>query len=412
MIPGADLITVAPVGRVAPAAGAPAVGDARQQEFERALAGQLGKPVRAEVLSRLTDGSFLVKVAGTQARMMLPANPQPGAEVQLTLVTLNPRPTFQLGTAPGSAPFAAFVDGQPHPAVPASPSESALYAPGAPGMARAGASGAASPMQRAASLFADAPAAHLLPDTDPASSHATLSAAARAISGVLAVASSAAHPQTAIIAPLPLLDGRPTDPARLGAALKGAIDASGLFYESHVAEWSAGKRPLADLLREPQMQRAPASGAPGLNAEPAPAAFAALPGSAPYAADPAIAQFINLQLASQEQGRIQWQGQLWAGQPMSWEISRDPPERGGQPPGGDEPPEPPWRSALRLRFPQLGEIRASVVLAGDQLHIQLQAGSGEVGGLLRARAGELQHALEASGNTLASLTVDSGHGNE
>jgi hypothetical protein len=408
MIPGAELLTVAPVGRATPAAGAPALGDARQQEFERALAGQLGKSMRAEVLTRLTDGSFLVKVAGTQARMMLPSNPQPGSEVQLTLVALNPRPSFQLGTAPGSAPFAAFVDSQPHPAVPASPSESALYAPGAR------ASGSATPMQRAASLFADAPAAYQLSDVDPASSHATLSAAARAISSVLALASSAAHPQTAIIAPLPLLDGRPTDPARLGAALKGAIDASGLFYESHVAEWSAGKRPLADLLREPQMQRAPASGAARPNAESAPAAFAALagPGSAPYASDPAIAQFINLQLASQEQGRIQWQGQLWAGQPMSWEISRDPPERGGQPPGGDDPPEPPWRSALRLRFPQLGEIRASVVLAGDQLHIQLQAGSGEVGGLLRARAGELQHALEASGNTLASLTVDSGHGNE
>jgi hypothetical protein len=408
MIPGADLLTVAPVGRVTPAAGAPAAGDARQQEFERALAGQLGKSMRAEVLTRLTDGSFLVRVAGTQARMMLPSNPQPGAEVQLTLVALNPRPTFQLGTAPGSAPFAAFVDSQPHPAVPASPSASALYAPGAR------ANGAATPMQRAASLFADAPAAYQLSDVDPASGHATLSAAARAISSVLALASSAAHPQTAIIAPLPLLDGRPTDPARLGAALKGAIDASGLFYESHVAEWSAGKRPLADLLREPQMQRAPASGAARPDAESAPAAFAAPagPGSAPYPSDPAIAQFINLQLASQEQGRIQWQGQLWAGQPMSWEISRDPPERGGQPPGGDEPPEPPWRSALRLRFPQLGEIRASVVLAGDQLHIELQAGSGEVGGLLRARAGELQHALEASGNTLASLTVDSGHGNE
>ena len=46
-----------------------------------------------------------------------------------------------------------------------------------------------------------------------------------------------------------------------------------------------------------------------------------------------------------------------------------------------------------------------MVLAGDQLHIELQAGSGEVGDLLRARAGELHRALEAAGSPLASLTV-------
>lgn len=422
MIPGADLITVAPVGRVAPAVGAEAAGDARQQEFQRALAGLVGKSMRAEVLSRLTDGSFLVKVAGTSARMMLPSNPQPGAELPLTLVSVSPRPTFQISTASQSATVAAFF--HPQAGLPGASAEPALYAPAAgmpratleppagaaavlpaanAGMAKAAPARAAAAMQRAASLFGEAPPASQLPEADSASTLSTLSPAARVISSVLGAALKSAHPQTAIMASLPLLASASgsADPLKLAAVLKDAIGASGLFYESHVAEWSAGQRPLADLMREPQMQRAPAAGAE-----------AAGPGPVPAAADPATAQFINLQLASQEQARVAWQGQLWPGQELAWQISRDAPEPREH--GGGEPPEPPWRSVLRLRFPLLGEIGATVVLAGDQLHIELQAGSDQVGSLLRARAGELYHALEASGAVPASLTVSSsgerGHG--
>jgi len=45
------------------------------------------------------------------------------------------------------------------------------------------------------------------------------------------------------------------------------------------------------------------------------------------------------------------------------------------------------------------------VLAGDQLHIALQAGSGDIGSVLRARSDELRRALEACGNPAATLTV-------
>ena len=366
MIPAADKISVAPVGRIAQAVAVEAVADARQQDFQRALAGLVGKSMSAEVLSKLSDGSFLVKVAGTAARMMLPSNPAPGSAVPLTLLSLDPRPTFQLTDAPQSAAIAAFAD------LAAAPAKT----------------GASAAMQRAAGLFSAAPPAEQLSDADGGAAQPTLSPAARVITSVLQVAARAAHPQTSIVAPLPLLPAASADPAKLATALKDAIGESGLFYESHVAEWSAGKRPLGDLQREPQMQRG-----------------ALPPTSAPAAADPATAQFINLQLTSQEQGRVAWQGELWPGREMAWEISRDAPERGARQPAGADAPEPPWRSALRLRFPLLGEIGATVVLAGDQVHIQLQAGSADVGSLLRARAAELQGAFEASGSTLASLTV-------
>ncbi|QVN17593.1 flagellar hook-length control protein FliK [Burkholderia pyrrocinia] len=40
--------------------------------------------------------------------------------------------------------------------------------------------------------------------------------------------------------------------AALRAALAQAVSESGLFYESHLAQWLAGQRPLAALMREPQ----------------------------------------------------------------------------------------------------------------------------------------------------------------
>lgn len=40
--------------------------------------------------------------------------------------------------------------------------------------------------------------------------------------------------------------------ATLSNALAALVDQSGMFYESHVAQWVAGQRPLAALLQEPQ----------------------------------------------------------------------------------------------------------------------------------------------------------------
>jgi hypothetical protein len=397
MVAGADMASVNAVGRTEALRGLETVGDTRQQEFQRSLAGMVGKSMQAAVLSRLSDGSYMVRVAGNTARMMLPSNPQAGAELPLTLVSLTPRPTFQLSASPQSAPFPAFVDAHLQPEV-------ELYTPGA-GLARPGAA-AAGALQRAAALPGQAAPTNQPAAPESASSQATLSATARVISSVLGAAARSEHPQTAIVAALPLLAAAPNDPAKLASQLKDAIGASGLFYESHVAEWSAGQRPLSDLRREPQMQRGlpAAANAP----EPAPTSIGALPGSVvAAAADPATAQFINLQLASQEQGRVAWQGQMLPGQQMAWEISRDPPDTSGRSGAGAEPSEAPWRSKLRLRFAALGDIGATVVLSGDQLHIALEAGSNHIGDVLRARAGQLERALEASGNPAATLTVTS-----
>ncbi|MDN5939641.1 MAG: hypothetical protein L0H83_13400, partial [Salinisphaera sp.] len=51
---------------------------------------------------------------------------------------------------------------------------------------------------------------------------------------------------------LPLLAASPADGADLARGLASALGRSGLFYESHLAQWAAGARSLAELLLEPQ----------------------------------------------------------------------------------------------------------------------------------------------------------------
>ena len=73
------------------------IGDAKQEAFERATRGLLGKQLKGQAVSRLDDGSFLVKIAGMAVRMPLPADTQVGDTLELTLVATSPRSTFRLG---------------------------------------------------------------------------------------------------------------------------------------------------------------------------------------------------------------------------------------------------------------------------------------------------------------------------
>ena len=109
MLPRLDAATVAPPSAADAAGAAPAFGDGRQAAFQRALQTLVGQQVQAEVLSKYSDGSFLVKVAENSVRMALPDNVQVGAELPLTVIAAQPRPTFQLGTGPLPGNLAALV---------------------------------------------------------------------------------------------------------------------------------------------------------------------------------------------------------------------------------------------------------------------------------------------------------------
>lgn len=386
MLPRVDA-GLTPLSPVRALAGVEPVADPRQEQFERSLQTLVGKSLQGQVISRLTDGSFVVKVNGTPARMQLPGGAQPGAEVPLTLVSLTPRPTFQVAPFGGGAAMMSEADA----GVLAPPRGQAESKAEAGTAAEASATGAA---QRGAAVLRGNAAllpANNLPPLAADSREAQLSPGARVITGVLATAMATPNAPTAVAGAAPILARPPVEaqtPA-LATALKNAVDSSGLFYESHLRDWSEGKRPLADLAREPQMQRM------------LDGAAAATPrAGAPI--DGATAQFINLQLSSHEQARVAWQGELFPGQPMHWEISKDAPER--QAHGGSEVPTA-WRSAVTFRFAHLGEVKAQIVLVGEQLHLQVRAAGGDTGTALQAHAPRLADALAAAGSPLSSLNI-------
>ncbi|OON61058.1 flagellar hook-length control protein FliK [Massilia sp. KIM] len=361
---------VSAVTRIDPAQPAERLADPRQQAFQRAVAPLLGKAIHGEVLAKLTDGSFVVKVADVPARMQLPPGAQVGADVPMTLVALQPRATFQVG-AQGPGGRAGFSEAGPPLPEGADPAKAPLaYREGAP-------------VGRAAALLAQAGAAGALPlgaDTNSA----TLSPTGKAIAGVLAAAARAETQQSAVVARTPALPAAGLEPAAIAQGLQQAVGKSGLFYESHVAEWARGARALSELATEPQQQ-------------------AAREGAKPVALEPATAQFINLQLATQEQARLVWQGPIWPGQQMEWEVEREADGRQA----GDDGDGGVWHSRLRLRFPELGELEADLSLTEGGLQVRFAAGSEDSASLLRRHAPELRAALEAAGTRLTAFDARS-----
>ena len=380
MLPKMDAIGMTPMTPVKGTRPADTVADPRQAEFQRSLQGLIGKSMQGQVLARMGDGSYLVRVAGTPARMQLPAGAQLGAEIPLTLIGINPRPSFQIGNARDQAahPLLTYADAEAEP-------EAAAARGAQAGAAQAGMRTGST----AAALLGRAPLTptNLLPDLAGDTPAPELSTTARAISSVLVQAESVPGAPLSLVGKAALMATPGADPAGVAQKLRDAVASSGLFYESHVAEWAEGKRPLASLLLEPQMQKA-------------------APGETPRTGtDLASAQLINLQLHTHEQARVQWQGEAWPGQKMQWDISQDAPE-GQQHAGtqGDEEATA-WRSNVRFQFPLLGDLAAHVVLQGGRVAIQLQAGSEASADTLRQHAARLEASLDAAGWPLSSLTI-------
>ncbi|HDR9505104.1 flagellar hook-length control protein FliK [Burkholderia cepacia] len=149
--------------------------------------------------------------------------------------------TSQVGT-PGTGASSSPPAGGP-PVAPQASTQTALSDVGRVLDAISRAGGDATPaIAGRAPLLAD-PAVLLIDTAVPARAPAASDPAAASSTPSSAAASSAAAARETA-APLPV--------AALRAALAQAVSESGLFYESHLAQWLAGQRPLAALMREPQ----------------------------------------------------------------------------------------------------------------------------------------------------------------
>ncbi|HWZ46966.1 MAG TPA: flagellar hook-length control protein FliK [Herbaspirillum sp.] len=394
-VPGAvDLGTlVHPVTSVDPAPAALAATDQRLATISRLEQFAVGQQIQAKVVSLFQDGSALVKIGETAARMVLPANARPGASVLLTLTSKDPRPTFsmQVESEPSQEESAAGLGAAARPPIGgntgytggASLAQTEL---GVSGPALRGAGSAA-----ASGGIANAPPPSAPPGAPslPSSVNITLSTAGQMINNLLQAQPSGTP--AAIAGRTPALAGPPTMPTpEIATALQNSVSLSGAFYESHVAQWVDGTRTLADLQHEPQAQIGHAIDNTALLTR-------------PDAASTQIGNIVNVQLNTLDQQRITWQGEVWPGQHMQWDIARDNSDHTPQPDGQEAPPS--WQSVVRFNFEHLGTVAASIRLVGNQIHMQIRANNESATNALRSHGSELIDSMAAAGSSLDSLIV-------
>lgn len=388
MLPRVDSQVRPPPSVEAPNSAA-SVGETRQEVFSKLSQLVVGKQIQGEILSRLNDGTFVVRLDGATARMALPKDSKAGSSLPLTLVSTNPRPTFLLNSEEGATTTVALTRQE---LVESAQQNADTEGNASPLRGNLPASGQERTESVRANQIADAGALlnQIAPDEHASSAPTVLSNAGQLIDQILRAAQEKGAPG-ALVGKTPLADSAEAmaHTGTMAATLKQTLSSSGLFYESHVAEWADGKRPLNELMREPQAQMARALGNDA-NLD-----------SASLVRNTELAQIVHLQLGTLEQQRIVWQGNLLPGQPMEWEVARNTAGKKGQ----QAEPEQSWQSTVRFELPHLGAIAATINLHGERLQIFVRTGSASSATALQEHAVTLAEALKQAGAQLDSFSV-------
>jgi flagellar hook-length control protein FliK len=108
-----------------------------------------------------------------------------------------------------------------------------------------------------------------------------------------------------------------------------------------------------------------------------------------------------------ESPQFVWRGEVWPGQALKWQISRetDPQAEESTAAVADEG-DAGWESHLKLTLPQLGTLTVHIKLDARQaFSIRMVPEQSEVEPLLQQNQGRLIEQLAAAGCTLQTLTV-------
>lgn len=195
--------------------------------------------------------------------------------------------------------------------------------------------------------------------------------------------------------------GAQSGTAVIALALQGALETSGLFYESHLADWVGGQRSLDAIRTEPQAQ---------LHSRPATpeAASNSMP-EAGIANAVVLNSIVNAQLDVIDSGQLRWQRELWPGMPAEIWLQRDmhdsdgtdAQQRNGQ--DADEREGRRWQARLVTTLPVLGKISTQFTLQGERLDLTLSASDASTASALKAAAPQLAGSLQATGLTLQTF---------
>lgn len=175
-----------------------------------------------------------------------------------------------------------------------------------------------------------------------------------------------------------VVTNNPTKPQVMAQDLKNAVSKSGLFYESHLSDFAQSNQSLAAIKQEPQNQ-----------------------------ANSPIANLMSQQLAILEHQRMSWQGEVWPGQKMDWDIYQQPNDdesRSANEAQLDQKQS--ISSEMTLHFPHLGKVCARVSLVDGRMRINILADQPETLEILKAKRSNLAESISKNGQQLDALTVE------
>lgn len=162
----------------------------------------------------------------------------------------------------------------------------------------------------------------------------------------------------------------PTAPVRaIAERLRSTLERSGLFFESHLAQWARGERPDEAIAQELVHVR-PAEG------QVAPAARVAA------------------QLQALQQQAVVLHGPAWPGQPATIEIGRE--RAGAEHPAADDGGSTVFNATLALDLPRLGKLVARLRVSGETVAATFESARADT---LAAALPEFHASLEAHGLT-------------
>ena len=114
-----------------------------------------------------------------------------------------------------------------------------------------------------------------------------------------------------------------------------------------------------------------------------------------------LTPLVQQQLEALATNTYVWQGQVWPGQNMDWEIVE---EDGGREQSENTAPN--WTTHLRLTLPRLGGVDATLrLIGGKEIEIRLRAENPATRALLNAANGPLQQQFITAGLKLSAFAV-------
>jgi len=175
-----------------------------------------------------------------------------------------------------------------------------------------------------------------------------------------------------------VVTNNPSNPQVMAHDLKSAVSNSGLFYESHLSDLVQSNQSLAAIKQEPQNQ-----------------------------ANSPIANLMSQQLAILENQRLSWQGEVWPGQKMDWDVYQQQSNGDGKKSSQKSPADQdrPITSEMTLDLPLLGKVSARISLTDGRMRVNILAEQPETLEILTAKRLGLAEAIGKNGQQLDALTV-------